>query len=610
MNNGPERNGLVKNKNTILRILEIKSDMLLVIDCVRKNSPRWVEKNILAGFEKCPEDELYKITDYQIPSELTPAQEQSARQKYTVISAVLPFVGDCNLRSKAIKIAAENNKISPQTVKKYLCKYLAYQDINCLARGTSNTNRNLSSDEKNIRWSLNKFFYSESKLTLRRCYEIMLKEKYCDKNGVLQDSYPSFYQYRYFYRKHKKLETYYISRNGIKDYQKNHRPLTGNGIQDFAPNVGTGMIDATVCDIYLVDEAQNLIGRPILTACVDSYSGLCMGYSLSWEGGVYIIRKLMQNIITNKVKHCKSFGIDIAEKDWNTSKLPGKIVTDMGTEYKSANFEQITELGVTLVNLPAYRPELKGAVEKFFDVIQNLFKPQLKGKGVVEPDFQQRGAHDYRKDACLTMTDFEKIIIHCIIYYNTKRILDKFPYTEDMLKNNVMPYSNAIFEYGKTQPGANLIKTTPKELALTLLPRTEGTFSRFGLRVNKLRYNNDDFTEDFFKGGTCTAAYNPDDVSAVWYLHNGIYTKFELIESQFNGCNVESVHNQLSNQRVLVKSAEEENLQAKLDLMEHIRVISDRSNIHNTNIKSIRKARQKERLRTHTSFMEVGEAYE
>ena len=182
--------------------------------------------------------------------------------------------------------------------------------------------------------------------------------------------------------------------------------------------------------------------------------------------------------------------------------------------------------------------------------------------------------------------------------------------TEDMLKNNVMPYSNAIFEYGKTQPGVNLIKTTPKELALTLLPRTEGTFSRFGLRVNKLRYNDDDSTEALLKGGTCTAAYNPDDVSAVWYLHDGIYTKFELIESQFNGCDVKSVHNQLSNQRVLVKSAEEENLQAKLDLMEHIRVISDRSNIHSINIKSIRKARKKEQSRTHTSFIEVGEVYE
>ena len=57
---------------------------------------------------------------------------------------------------------------------------------------------------------------------------------------------------------------------------------------------------------------------------------------------------------------------------------------------------------------------IKGAVEKFFDLIQTSFKAHLKGKGVIEPDYQERGAHDYRKDACLTMQDFEKIIIHCI----------------------------------------------------------------------------------------------------------------------------------------------------------------------------------------------------
>lgn len=51
----------------------------------------------------------------------------------------------------------------------------------------------------------------------------------------------------------------------------------------------------------------------------------------------------------------------------------------MGTEDKSENFEQIAELGVTVVNLPAYRPELKGMMEKFFDLIQETYKKYLKG---------------------------------------------------------------------------------------------------------------------------------------------------------------------------------------------------------------------------------------
>ncbi len=104
------------------------------------------------------------------------------------------------------------------------------------------------------------------------------KELYCDSLGNLLSEYPSFYQFRYFYRKTKKMQTYYISRDGLKNYQKNNRALLGDGIQEYASSVGMGMLDATVCDIYLVNEAGNLVGRPILTACIDAYSSLCCGF--------------------------------------------------------------------------------------------------------------------------------------------------------------------------------------------------------------------------------------------------------------------------------------------------------------------------------------------
>lgn len=38
-----------------------------------------------------------------------------------------------------------------------------------------------------------------------------------------------------------------------------------------------------MCDIYLVSDEGGLIGRPILIACIDACSGLCCGYSLTWE---------------------------------------------------------------------------------------------------------------------------------------------------------------------------------------------------------------------------------------------------------------------------------------------------------------------------------------
>ena len=116
------------------------------------------------------------------------------------------------------------------------------------------------------------------------------------------------------------------------------------------------------------------------------------------------------------------------------------------------------------------------------------------------------------------MIDFEKIVIHCIIYYNSQRIIENFPYTEEMIANHVKPYASNIWNWGKSQMGANLIFVDAKELMLILLPRTTGNFSRMGLKVNKLRYHCDGYTERYLSGGTVTVAYNPDDVTSVWVL--------------------------------------------------------------------------------------------
>lgn len=176
----------------------------------------------------------------------------------------------------------------------------------------------LTQDEKNMRWDLNKFFYTTAKQSLTTAYTMMLKEKYCDSLDVLMDIYPSFYQFRYFYRKTKKMQNFYISKDGLKSYQRNNRSLTGDGVQEFAPVVGVGMLDSTICNIYLVNDAGNLVGRPILTAGIDAYSGLCCGYALSWEGGVYSLRGLMLNIIADKSAWCKKFGMESRDAKYIT----------------------------------------------------------------------------------------------------------------------------------------------------------------------------------------------------------------------------------------------------------------------------------------------------
>ena len=614
-----KKNSLLKHENEIIRVLEIQKNTVFIIDCIKQSMPKWIPTAALSNYTECEESELLSTTEIILPDEdmLDAESRRFMYEHYTLISGILPFVSNIKKRCEVICHISNDKNISKQTIRNYLCLYLTYQRTVALApqsvikpkQKKEKIKRELTQDEKNMRWALNKFFYNKNQNSLNTTYILMLKEKYCDSLGNLLPEYPSFYQFRYFYRRTKKMQTYYISRDGLKDYQKNNRPLLGDGIQEYASSIGMGMLDATVCDIYLVNEAGNLVGRPILTACIDAYSSLCCGYSLSWEGGVYSLRGLMLNIISDKQKWCSQYGISIEKSQWDADKLPAIFVTDMGSEYKSENFEQITELGVTVVNLPSYRPELKGAVEKFFDLVQNTYKPHLKGKGVIEPDYQERGSHDYRKDACLTMADFEKVILRCIIYYNSQRIIENFPYTEGMIQNQIQPFASNIWEWGKIQTGANLITVDKEQIVLTLLPRTTGKFSRFGLRVNKMRYKHENFTEKYLAGGEVTVAYNPDDVSAVWLLDNGSYIRFDLIESRYKGKELSDVEIMQRGQKELVKAATADNIQAQINLAQSIEIIvASVNNPDKVNIKSIRNTRQREQTKNHIDYIRGIEA--
>lgn len=604
---------LLRSGDSIIRVLDLQLERILMIDCINRKMPVWVELESLESYSECTENELFEVTDVAITDidALDAEQKKVMYERYTMIASILPFIGDEKMRSQMISSMAEEHKVSKQTIRNYLCLYLSYMDIIVLAPKKRQNERELTKDEKNIRWALNKFFYTTAKQSLHTAYTMMLKEKYCDAMGVLEEEYPSFYQFRYFYRKTRKMQNFYISRDGLKNYQRNNRPLIGEGVQEFAPAVGVGMLDATVCDIYLINEEGNLVGRPILTACIDAYSSLCCGYSLSWEGGVYSLRGLMLNIIADKVAWCRKFGISIQKEDWDCDMLPATFVTDMGSEYKSENFEQIAELGVKVVNLPSYRPELKGLVEKFFDLIQEMYKKHLKGKGVIEPDYQERGVHDYRKDACLTMVDFEKIILHCMIYYNSKRIIENFPYTEAMINAQVKPYASCIWEWGKSLIGANLIAVGNRELMLTLLPRTTGRFGRRGLKVNKLRYHCEGYTEQYLSGGDVMVAYNPDDVSYVWVIENGIYTEFTLIQSRFKGKDLTEVQEIQDGQKNIAKNEMKNNLQAQIDLAQHIEAIAGSVNSNeDVHMKNIRNTRKREQIKNHRDYMKEGTYHE
>lgn len=103
-------------------------------------------------------------------------------------------------------------------------------------------------------------------------------------------------------------------------------------------------------------------------------------------------------------------------------------MTDRGSEFVAGTLENLCEsYHIEIENLPAYRPDLKGVVEKLFDLIQSAYKPLLKGKGVIESDTQERGAPDYRRQGTLDLEQFTAVVLRCLLFYNAN------PYKQALL---------------------------------------------------------------------------------------------------------------------------------------------------------------------------------
>ena len=529
--------------------------------------------------------------------ELSTKQIAVMNMRYTMIVGLIPLVDNKKALCTAVNRTADQYGVSRATVKNYLKTYLESGEKISLAPKQRKKRETLTAFEKDIRWALNKYYYTADKRSLTDTYTLMIKERYY-KNGELLEHYPTFYQFRYYYEKTKSISNSTIRREGLAKYQRDKRPLLGEGVQAYCTTAGCYMLDSTICDIYLVNDAGQLVGRPILTAAVDGYTGLCCGYSLGWEGGNYSLRKLMKNIITDKVEHCKKFGISIKKEDWNCHNLAGKFITDRGSEYASENFSQITELGITVENLPPFRPELKGSVEQFFCCIQNYFKPHLKGKGLIEPDYNERGSVDYRKQACLTLKQFETILLYCIIYYNSQRVINNFPFTQEMLADKVKPYASDIWNWTINNQAVDLIDIDAETLRLVLLPRTSGKFTRRGLVVNKLRYKAEGFNEAYLEGKSVVVAYNPDSMNRVWLIENGEFVPFDLIDGRFKTLADEDVRQVLGTTKVICKAEKESQLLAKVKLAEAIQVVAQGAvSSESINIKNIRKVRSAETLK-------------
>ncbi|RHB41795.1 integrase [Enterocloster aldenensis] len=487
-------------------------------------TPKFVSEQDLKTYPRIePPQEYLKDLDRQ----KKPREGQMRRQELIteLINSEI-YIIDKQARNQKIKEIAEREGTTVKRIQKLYFRNLAGR---LLVEERKLLEKSETQEQKDFRWAIDTFYYSAKKMSLRSAYDMMLLSRYTDSDGCLMNFYPSWHSFRhYFYDGGYNMKSRStISRNGLTDYQRNKRPLFGSAM-GWKDKIGTFQMDATQADIYLVSRLDKsaIIGRPNIYMAVDTATQLIAGIYIGLDAGEQAVINCLANAATDKVEFCKQFGIDIKLDEWPNTGLPGEIITDKGKEFIGTRMEELAmKYGIDFESLPPFRPDGKSLVEKSFDLIQQKYKPTLRGKGVIESDAQERWAVDYRSQAVLTLEDFTKVIIHCVLYLNSCRFI------QDCQVREVSHVASELWKWYDSQGDSIVIPVSGERLYQFGLPRKSATLSRKGINNQGLWYTGAEFKKLLERkkvGDTIQIAYDPDNVSRVYLIDGMEYIPFEL----------------------------------------------------------------------------------
>lgn len=561
-----------KGKRTYRKLMD-EDRHAWIIDTEGETAPQQVSQTAIETYEILPANTVVEMMTEEEKDNPTMAK------RYNIIK---PFIDDPTCitnRSQRLALAkklAEQYQTSQRTILRYYYAFLAKGLSGLMPAKRIRKKKEKTHDQKCIEKALNEFFYSANKMSLHMAYEMMLLKYYKGPDGRLLSDHPSYDQFRYRFRVTRNYKKEAVSRLGLGEYQKNLRPLTGAGNSGIE-NIGFYEMDATLADIYLVSKYDRKpIGRPYVYMAIDVASRMITGIHVCLKGNGNSVLGCIANAAADKVEFCRKYGIDITPEQWPAHGLPNRICTDRGGDFTSEMVTTLCEVyQVEIINLPPYRPDLKGYIEKAFDCIQNRYKPLLHGMGVIEDTRTSNGAPDYYAQACLDLEQFTRVLIECVLYYNTSNILNDFVHTPEMAKDDVRPFAADVWAWHEKTGRAELTLVDGDSLRLMLLPRDKAQITRFGLKFRWLYYTAPQLEDAFIKGysqESASIAYDDGDTSVIYWIQDGRYVPCELTlaSKRYQGLTELEMETLMKAEKQNLNDARRIELQGKLDCNEHI----------------------------------------
>lgn len=477
----------VKQTGAIYRVLLETPAGCWLIDCNGPSTPFFAAN--LDSYERVPAPESW-ISEQTI----TPAQETRLKMIQPLLDCT-DCISDKSLRYQMAAEIAQQNQTTTRRILRLYYRYLA------TGRLMQKRKQQISESNQIMARAIRRYYYGSKRLSLRAAYEMMLLEDYVGHNGEFDSDAPTWSQFRHYYYGHgfHRDPQKIIAREGLTKYQRDHRPAWGSSA-GWRSQPGSYQMDATQADIYLVSRQDRsiVVGRPYIYLAVDTATHLIAGVYVGYSCDETAVMACIAQAASDKVEYCARYGIEITQEQWPSVGMPTEIITDQGREFFGPRMsEMCRRYGLEVLTLPPFRPDQKGCVEKSIDLLQQRYKPMLRGRGVIEEDAQERWATDYHTQATLDLDDFTRIVIHSILYLNSGRILDDKTPAERWLELS-----------------PRLMAVNPQELHIQTLPRDTAKLTRRGIRVNRMWYAPDD-TDGLTIGNVYTIAYDPSDLRCI-----------------------------------------------------------------------------------------------
>lgn len=171
------------------------------------------------------------------------------------------------------------------------------------------------------------------------------------------------------------------------------------------------IIDTTPLDVHVLDSRLLLpLGRPYLSACIDVYSRMLLGWFITFEPpSLYSVLATMKRVNRHKGYVQKLY--PQINRPWDGWGCPTEILLDRDWAHQSPSFQHsMSNLGTEVHYAPADTPQYKAICERLFRTINQGLIHKLAGAVRYNVYVMRQVGLNPTKDALITLEDLNELL--------------------------------------------------------------------------------------------------------------------------------------------------------------------------------------------------------